>query len=160
MNGNVKPIPDGYPVLTPYLIVHDGAAAISFYERVFGAKLRMRLGGPEGKVGHAELQIGNALVMLADEHPQMGAKSPRTIGGSPVILHLYVENVDEVVQRAVEAGATIVRPVENAFYGDRTGTVTDPFGHSWSIATHVEDVSPEEIERRAAQMAEHSGSTA
>ena len=159
MSGNVKPIPEGYPVLTPYLIVNDGAAAIDFYERAFGAKLRMRLGGPGGKIGHAELAVGNGLIMLADEHPEMGARGPHTIGGSPVILHLYVADADAVVQRAVEAGATISRPVENAFYGDRTGMITDPFGHAWSVATHVEDVTPQEIERRAAAMAQRAGNT-
>jgi PhnB protein len=153
MSGSVKPIPDGYPILNPYLIVKDAAAAIAFYERVFAARLRMRLNGPGGKVGHAEMAIGPGLVMLADEHPEMGARSPVTLGGSPVILHVYVENVDEVVQRAEQAGAKVIRPVENAFYGDRTGMIADPFGHVWSIATHVEDLAPDEIERRAAKHA-------
>jgi PhnB protein len=153
MSDRVKPIPDGYPVLNPYLIVSDGAAAIAFYERVFGAKLRLRLGGPGGKVGHAELAVGSGLIMLADEYPDMGARSPATVGGSPVILHIYTEDVDQAVQRAVEAGARVIRPVEKAFYGDRTGMMADPFGHLWSIATHVEDVSPEEIERRAVKFA-------
>jgi PhnB protein len=153
MSASVKPIPDGYPVLNPYLIVNDGAAAIAFYERVFGARLRMRLGGPGGKVGHAELEIGTGLIMLADEHPEMGARSPATLGGSPVILHLYVDSVDQVVQRAADGGAKVIRPVDDAFYGDRTGMIADPFGHVWSIATHVEDVTPEEIERRAAKFA-------
>jgi PhnB protein len=146
----VKPIPDGYHSITPYMIVTDGAGAIAFYERVFGAKLRMRLGGPGGKVGHAELEIGTGLVMLADEHPEMGAVAPPTVGGTPVTLHLYVEDVDAVVAKAIAAGATSRRPVENQFYGDRSGTVVDPFGHIWHIATHIEDVSPEEIGRRAA----------
>ena len=153
MSASAKPVPDGYPVLCPYLVVGDGAAAIAFYERVFGARLRMRLAGPEGKVGHAELEIGKGLVMLADEHPEMGARSPTTIGGSPVFLHLYVEDVDQVVQRAAEAGAKVVRPVETTFYGDRVGMIADPFGHVWSVGTHVEDVAPEEIERRAAELA-------
>ena len=152
MSEHVKPVPDSYPTLSPYLIVTDGAAAIAFYERVFGARLRMRLPGPQGKVGHAELEVGPAVIMLADEHPEMGARSPATIGGSPVFLHLYVENVDEVVQRAAEAGAKVVRPVETKFYGDRAGMIADPFGHVWSIGTHVEDISPEEIERRAAEL--------
>ena len=145
-----KPIPDGYHALTPYLIVGDGAAAIDFYSRAFGASERMRLTTPEGKVGHAELMIGDSLIMLADEYPAHGAHAPTAFGGSPVMLHLYVENVDAVVQGAVAAGAQIARPVENQFYGDRSGSITDPFGHVWHIATHVEDVPPEEINRRAA----------
>jgi PhnB protein len=150
----VKPIPDGYGSVIPYLIVSDGTAAIAFYQRVFGAKLRMRLDGPDGKVGHAELEIGDSLVMLADEHPEMGALSPRSISGSPVGLHLYIEDVDAVAAKALAAGASLERPVENQFYGDRLGTIIDPFGHRWHISTHIEDVSPEEIGRRAAAMAQ------
>lgn len=149
----VKPVPAGYHNLTPYLIVADGAAAIAFYQRVFGAKLRMRLDGPGGKIGHAELEIGDSLVMLADEHVEMGALAPPTVGGTPVGLHLYLEDVDAVAAKAVAAGATLKRPVENQFYGDRLGSIIDPFGHLWHISTHVEDVSPEEIGRRAAAMA-------
>jgi PhnB protein len=147
----VKPVPDGYPSLTPYLIVTDGAAAIAFYQRVFGAKLRMRLDGPGGKIGHAELEIGNSLIMLADEHPAMGALAPLTIGGTPVGLHIYVEDVDAVAAKAIAAGAALKRPVENQFYGDRLGSIVDPFGHLWHISTYVENVSPEEIGRRAAE---------
>jgi PhnB protein len=150
----VKPVPDGYPSLTPYLIVADAAAAIAFYQQVFGAKLRMKLDGPDGKIGHAELEIGNSLIMLADEHPEMGALSPKTVGGTPVGLHVYLEDVDAVAAKAVAAGATLKRPVENQFYGDRLGSIVDPFGHLWHISTHVEDVSPEEIGRRAAAMAQ------
>jgi len=150
----VKPIPIGYSRITPYLIVTDGAGAIAFYQRVFGAKLRMRLDGPGGRIGHAELEIGDSLVMLADEHPEMGALAPPTIGGTPVGLHLYLEDVDAVAAKAVAAGATLKRPVENQFYGDRLGSIIDPFGHLWHIATHLEDVSPEEIGRRAAAMAQ------
>jgi PhnB protein len=150
----VKPVPDGYSSITPYLIVTDGAGAIAFYQRVFGAKLRMRLDGPGGKIGHAELEIGHSLVMLADEHPEMGALAPPTIGGTPVGLHLYLEDVDAVAAKAVAAGATLKRPVETQFYGDRLGSIIDPFGHLWHISTHVEDVSPEEIGRRAATMAQ------
>jgi PhnB protein len=149
----VKPIPDGYPSLNPYLIVRDGAAAIDFYQNVFGAKLRMKLDAPGGRIGHAELEIGNGLFMLADEHPEMGALAPTTIGGTPVGLHVYLEDVDAVAKKAVAAGATLKRPVENQFYGDRLGSIIDPFGHLWHISTHVEDVSPEEIGRRAAAMA-------
>jgi PhnB protein len=150
----VKPVPDGYPSLTPYLIVGDAAGAIAFYQQVFGAKLRMKLDGPDGKIGHAELEIGNSLIMLADEHPEMGALSPKTVGGTPVGLHVYLEDVDAVAAKAVAAGAMLKRPVENQFYGDRLGSIVDPFGHLWHISTHVEDVSPEEIGRRAAAMAE------
>ena len=149
----VKSVPEGYPSLSPYLIVRDGAAAIEFYQKVFGATLRMKLDAPGGRVGHAELEIGNALVMLADEHPEMGALAPTTIGGTPVGLHLYLEDVDAVAKKAIAAGATLKRPVENQFYGDRRGSIIDPFGHLWHISTHVEDVSPEEIGRRAAAMA-------
>ena len=149
----IKPVPDGYPSLTPYLIVSDGAAAIEFYRKAFGAGLRLKLDAPGGRVGHAELEIGNGLVMLADEHPEMGALAPTTIGGTPVGLHLYLEDVDAVAKKAIAAGATLKRPVENQFYGDRLGSIIDPFGHLWHISTHVEDVSPEEIGRRAAAMA-------
>lgn len=151
---SVKPVPEGYPSLTPYLIVADAAGAIAFYQQVFGAILRMKLGGPDGKIGHAELEIGNSLIMLADEHPEMGALSPKAIGGTPVGLHVYLEDVDAVAKKAVAAGATLKRPVENQFYGDRLGSIVDPFGHLWHISTHVEDVSPEEIGRRAAAMAQ------
>jgi PhnB protein len=150
---SLKSIPDGYRSLSPYLIVADGAAAIAFYRDVFGARLRMRLDGPDGKVGHAELDIGDSLVMLADEHPEMGALAPSSIGGTPVGLHLYLEDVDAVVAKAVAAGAILKRPVDNQFYGDRLGSIVDPFGHLWHVSTHVEDVSPEEIGRRAAAMA-------
>ena len=149
----VKSVPEGYPSLSPYLIVRDGAAAIDFYQKVFGAKLRMKLDGPGGRIGHAELEIGNGLVMLADEHPEIGALAPTTIGGTPVGLHLYLEDVDAVAKKAIAAGATLKRPVENQFYGDRLGSIIDPFGHLWHISTHVEDVSPEEIGQRAATMA-------
>jgi PhnB protein len=146
----VKPIPDGYHSVTPYLIVADGAAAVAFYQQAFAAKVRMRLPRPDGKIAHAELRIGDSLVMLADEAPQMGAQAPPAFGGSPVSLHLYVEDVDEVVARAIAAGATEIRPVADQFYGDRLGTLDDPFGHRWHVSTHIEDVSPEEIGRRAA----------
>ena len=159
----VKPVPDGYRSITPYLIVADGGAAIAFYQRVFAATLRMRLDAPGGKVGHAELEIGDSLIMLADEHPETGALAPTTVGGTPVGLHVYLPNVDAVAAEAVAAGATLKRPVENQFYGDRLGTIVDPYGHIWHISTHVEDVSPEEIGRRAAALAQgqrpgqHSG---
>ena len=148
----VKPIPDGYPSLTPYLIVADGAGAIAFYEKAFGATVRLRLTTPDGKIGHAELIIGGSLIMLADEYPAHGARGPRAFGGSPVGLHHYVVDVDAVVARAVAAGAKLVDPVENKFYGDRMGTIEDPFGHKWYVTTHTEDVPPDEIDRRAAAL--------
>ena len=147
-----KPIPDGYPRVTPYLIVDDASAAIEFYISVLDAEERMRMPGPDGKVGHAELAIGESLVMLADEFPDMGARSPKSIGGSPVTIHVYVEDADATVALAVKSGATITRPVEDKFYGDRGGEVMDPYGHRWSIATHTEDLSPEEMQHRMGQM--------
>ena len=148
---DVKPIPDGYPQLTPYLSIDGAEAAIEFYRKVFGARERMRMPAPAGKIGHAELEIGDALVMLADEFPEMSASSPKQLGGSPVTLSLYVEDVDSVFEAALEAGATELRAVENRFYGDRSGQFEDPFGHRWSIATHVEDVPPDQMEKRAAE---------
>ena len=149
----VKPIPEGYHAITPYLIVNDAARAIEFYKKAFGARELMRLGAPGGKVGHAELQIGDSRVMLADEAPEVQAKSPATVGGTPVGLHLYVSDVDAVAQRALAAGARVLQPVKDQFYGDRSGTFEDPFGHMWSIATHTEDLSDEEIRRRMQQTA-------
>jgi PhnB protein len=148
-----KPIPDGYPRLSPYLIVDDGNAAVDFYTSIFGAKERMRMAEPDGKIGHTELELGDSLIMLADEHPEVGALSPRTVGGTPVSLHVYVEDADDVFERALAAGATAERPVETQFYGDRRGLFEDPFGHKWSVSTHVEDVPPDEMERRAAEAA-------
>jgi PhnB protein len=147
---DVKPIPDAYPRVTPYLHVDGAAAAIEFYEKVLGAKERGRIPEPDGKLGHAELEIGDGLVMLADEHRDFGALSPKTVGGTPVTISVYVEDVDAVFEAALAAGATSLRPVENQFYGDRTGQFEDPFGHKWSVATHVEDVPPDEMEKRAA----------
>jgi PhnB protein len=147
----VKPIPDGYHSVTPYLIVDDGAAALAFYKQAFGAVETLRLAAPGGKVGHAEIRIGDSVVMLADENPSMGARSPKTIGGSPISLMVYVENVDAMVAQAVAAGGKLVRPVADQFYGDRTGGVDDPFGYHWYLATHVEDIPPDELERRAAK---------
>ncbi len=154
MKSDVKPIPEGYAALTPYLIVHDASAAIDFYKKAFGAKEIMRMPGPDGRIGHADLVIGDGHVMLADESPEMGHRGPQSFGGSPVSLVLYVENVDGVVKQAVAAGATLTRPVKDEFYGDRTGGLTDPFGHIWFVMTHVEDVSNEEMEKRAAARAE------
>jgi PhnB protein len=148
----VKPIPEGYQAVTPYLIVDGASAAIDYYKKVFGATERMRMPAPGGRVGHAELTVGGSVIMLADEFPDMGFRGPKALGGTPVSVLLYVEKVDDVFKRAVDAGAKPLRPVENQFYGDRMGTLEDPFGHVWSIATHVEDVSPEEMRRRSEEM--------
>lgn len=149
---SVKPIPDGYPGLIPYLIVADGAGAVRFYETVFGARLRMKLDAPGERIGHAEVEIGASVIMLADEHPEMGALAPPTVGGSPVGLHLYVPDVDAVVAKAVANGGKLVHPAEDKFYGDRNATIEDPSGHKWYISTHIEDVPPDEIARRAAAL--------
>jgi PhnB protein len=145
----VKPIPEGYQSVTPYLVIKGAAAAIDYYKKAFGATERMRMDAPGGMIGHAELTVGGSVIMLADEFPEMGFRSPRALGGTPVSMLLYVEKVDEVFKRAVDAGAKPLRPVENQFYGDRMGTLEDPFGHVWSIATHVEDVPPQEMRRRS-----------
>ncbi|HLL13595.1 MAG TPA: VOC family protein [Pyrinomonadaceae bacterium] len=152
MASNTKFIPEGYHTVTPYLYVGDAAHAIEFYQQVFGAKELFRMDMPGGKIGHAEIMIGNSHVMLADECTEADARSPQTIGGSPVGLLLYVEDVDAVAASAVAAGAKLLEPLEDKFYGDRMGKFEDPFGHIWAIATHMEDVSPEEMERRAAAM--------
>jgi PhnB protein len=149
----VKPIPDTYPQAVPYLCVDDASAAIEFYRHVFGATERMRMPEPDGKLGHVELEIGTAMIMLSDEFPNLGVLAPRTIGGTPVTLVLYVGDVDDVFTRAIDAGATALRPVKDQFYGDRSGTFEDPFGHRWSIASHVEDVSMEEMAQRADALA-------
>ena len=148
----VKAIPDGYHSITPYLVMDGAARAIDFYKRAFDAREIMRMPAPNDRIGHAELKIGDSVVMLADEFPEMGIKAPGGYGGSPVSLTVYVEDVDATFEKATAAGATVVRPLENQFYGDRSATWDDPFGHRWTINTHVEDVSPEEIGRRAAEM--------
>jgi PhnB protein len=148
----VKPVPDGYHTVTPYLACGDAAKAITFYKQAFGAKELLRIPGPGGKVGHAELRIGDSRVMLADEYREMDFLSPLTRGGSAVHLHIYVTNADKTVERAVAAGAKVVQPLQDKFYGDRTGSVQDPFGHVWHIATHVEDVPPRELKKRAEKM--------
>jgi PhnB protein len=146
----VKAIPDDYPRVTPYLIIDGASAAIDFYSSVLGATERLRMAGPDGKVGHAELGIGDSVIMLADEHLDMDVRGPQTVGGTPVTLHVYVEDADSVFERAIQAGAKALRPVEDKFYGDRSGQFEDPFGHRWDVATHVEDVPPEEMPKRAA----------
>jgi PhnB protein len=150
MSPRVRPIPEGYEGPTAYLIVEGAAAAIDFYRRAFGAKEMVRMAGPDGRIGHADIVIGNGHIMLADASPEMGHKAPGAFGGSPVSLCIYVEDADKVVARAAAAGATVTRPVEDQFYGDRTGGLTDPFGHSWYVMTHVEDVPPEEMKKRMA----------
>jgi PhnB protein len=153
----VKPIPEGYHNVTPYLYVRAAASAIDFYKKVFGATEIMRMPGSNGKIMHAELRIGDSVVMLADENPQTGVMSPQTVGGYSMGLLLYLENVDAVIQKAVESGAKLLRPIKNQFYGDRSGSLLDPFGHMWTVATHVEDVSPEEMKKRMAAISQTAG---
>src|SRR5262245_42138067 len=155
MPSKPKPIPAGYHSVTPYIIVDGAARAIDFYKKAFGATETLRIPAPGGKIGHAEIKVGDSIIMLADEHPDMGARSPRSLGGSPVSLMVYVQDVDAVAKCATAAGAKEVRPIENKFYGDRMGTFEDPFGHQWHIGSHVEDVPEDELKRRAAAM--HAG---
>lgn len=152
MSTKPSSIPDGYSAVTPYLIIKGAAQALDFYQRVFGARERMRIPGPGGAVMHAEMEIGGSVIMLADEFPGMGAVSPQTLGGSSVFVHLYVPDADAMFATAIAAGAKSEQPMENKFYGDRSGTLLDPFGHRWTLATHIEDVTPEEIGRRMAAM--------
>jgi PhnB protein len=154
MINKAKPVPAGYHTLTPYLIINGAGAAIDFYKMAFGATESLRIPSPGGKVGHAELKIGDSPFMLADECPEMGARSPQSLGGTPVSLLLYVADVDAVCRQAVAAGGKLVRPVTDQFYGDRSGAVQDPFGHIWHVSTHIEDVPPEELQRRSAAMRE------
>ncbi len=149
---NVKPIPDGYHSVTPYLALKSADAGIKFYEKAFGAKEILRLPTPDGGVAHAEIEIGNSRVMMADEMPAYGNKSPQSLGGSPISLAVYVEDVDSAFDKAVKAGATVKRPVEDQFYGDRAGTLIDPFGYQWSLMTHKEEVSLDEMQRRMQKM--------
>lgn len=152
MNSPVNHVPDGFRSVTPYLIMNNAKKAIEFYKAVFGAKDKDLLVMPNGKIGHAELVIGDSVIMLADEAPDYGALAPETVGGTPVTVVLYLEDVDAVVQRAIDAGAVLERPIEDQFYGDRSGAIKDPFGHKWTISTHIEDVSPEEMRKRAAAL--------
>ncbi|HEU5408804.1 MAG TPA: VOC family protein [Nitrospira sp.] len=149
MSRTVDAIPKGYEGATPYLIVQGAARALEFYQKAFGATEIMRVAGPGGSVGHAEIKIGKAIIMLADESPEMNCKSPRSFGGSPVSIMVYVQDVDTFVKRAVEAGAKVITQIENKFYGDRSGSLEDPFGHHWHFATHVEDVPADELAKRA-----------
>ena len=151
---NVKPIPEGYHSVTPYLVIKGAADAIDYYKKAFGATELFRM-DYQGKIGHAEIKIGDSPIMLADEHPEMGYVGPKTIGGTPVSLMIYVDDVDTVFKRAVESGGVERKPVQDQFYGDRSGTLTDPFGHVWTVSTHKEDVTPEEMDKRMA--AGHTG---
>ena len=148
----VKPIPDGYPRVSPSLAIDGAAEAIDFYTSVLGATVRLRMEGPPGRVAHAELQLGDSVIMLADEFPDMGHVGPKKIGGTPVTLSVYVEDVDKTFAAALAAGATELRAVEDQFYGDRSGTFEDPWGHRWNITTHIEDVSPDEMDKRMQAM--------
>ena len=155
----VKKVPDGHNTVSPYLIVSGAERALEFYKQAFGATELFRHRAPDGKIGHAEVRIGDTVIMVADEFPDFDAHGPKKFGGSPVSLHVYVEDVDAVAARATAAGATVKRPVADQFYGDRLGTFVDPFGHTWHLSTHIEDVSMEELDRRAKKaMAEKKGS--
>lgn len=148
----VQPIPEGHPAVSPYLIVDDATRALEFYKKAFGAKELMRHAAPDGRIGHAEIKIGDSVIMLADEHPEMDARSPTHFGGSPISIMIYLEDVDKQFKQAIAAGGTELRPLTDQFYGDRSGTIKDPFGHSWHLSTHKEDVSMEEMNRRMAAM--------
>ena len=153
----VSPIPEGYHSVTPYLILTNAAAAIEFYKKAFGAVELLRMAAPGGKIGHAEIKIGDSPVMLADEFPDMGFKGPESLGGTPVSLMVYVDDVDKIYPQAIAAGGKEMRPLQNQFYGDRAGTLTDPFGHVWTVSTHVEDVSEEELAKRAEAAMKEAG---
>lgn len=156
MAAMVKPVPEGYHTVTPYLVVQGAASAIEFYKTALGATELFRFAAPNGKVGHAEVRIGDSRLMLADEFPEMNSRSPKALGGSPVSIYLYVEDVDAVANQVVAAGGAVLRPVKDQFYGDRSGTFSDPFGHIWTIATHKEDVPPEELRKRAEAAMQHN----
>lgn len=153
----VKAIPEGYHSITPYLIIRGASDAIEFYKRAFGATEVMRMPKPDGTIGHAELAIGDSRIMLADEYPEMGYRSPLSIGGAGISIMLYIEKVDEVFKRAIAAGAQELQAVKDQFYGDRSGTLQDPFGHIWTVGTHVEDLTPEEMGRRSEEFVKQSG---
>ena len=152
MPNKVQPVPKGYHTVTPYLIIDGAAKAIDFYKKAFGATEIMRMPGPNGRIGHAEIKIGDSPIMMADEHPEMGYRSPNSTGNTPVSILLYVEDADKIFNAAIAAGAKSLKPMADQFYGDRMGTLQDPFGHVWSIGTHVEDVSSEEMKRRMSEL--------
>lgn len=152
MNKTVAPIPEGYRSITPYLIVKNAADAIAFYKKAFEAAEKFRINTPDGRVAHSEMTIGDSVIMLADECPEKGAHAPGTSGASPIMMHLYVKDVDKMTEQAIAAGAIVIRPVGNQFYGDRSGMLRDPFGHVWNLSTHIEDVSPEELHKRLDEM--------
>jgi PhnB protein len=152
MAGKVSPVPQGHRTVAPYLAVKDGAKALDFYRRAFGATEIYRLMLPDGRLGHGEIRLGDSIVMLSDEFPEFGGKTPQTLGGTPVSVHLYVDDVDAFFKKAVAAGAIERKPVMDQFYGDRSGQLEDPFGHLWWVATHKEDVAPEEVQKRAAAL--------
>jgi PhnB protein len=156
MATNVKPIPEGYHSVTPYLIIKGAADAIEYYKKSFGATELFRMPTPDGKIGHAELKIGDSPIMWSDEHPDLGHVGPQTLGGTPVGIMIYVDDVDTIYKRAISGGGQEIKPLQDQFYGDRSGTLKDPFGHMWTVATHVEDVAPAEMEKRMA--AAHGGS--
>ena len=147
----VSPVPPGYHTVSPYLVCRNAADAIAFYKKAFGAKEQFRMAAPDGSIAHAEIRIGDSVVMIGDENPQMGGRSPQSLGGSPVVVFLYVKNVDAWFKQATAAGATVTMPLMDMFWGDRYGKLSDPFGHQWSLATHIEDVSPKEMARRSAE---------
>src|SRR3954466_11670064 len=152
MPNKVQPIPKGYHTVTPYLIIDGAAKAIDFYKKAFGATEMVRMPAPNGRIGHAEIKIGDSPIMMADEHPEMGYRCPNSTGNTPVSILLYVEDADKIFNQAISAGAKSLKPMADQFYGDRMGTLQDPFGHVWSIGTHVEDVSPEEMKRRMSEL--------
>lgn len=160
MAGQVRPVPEGYHTLTPYLVVEDAARAIDFYKRAFGAQERVRMGGPGGKIGHAELKIGDSMIMLSDEMPGGGCRSPHSLGGTTASVFLYVNDVDSAFKQAEAAGAKAEMPPTDMFWGDRFGKLSDPFGHSWAMATHKEDVAPEEMQKRSKAFMEKMGQQA
>jgi PhnB protein len=158
MAKKVKTVPEGYNSVTPYMTIKNAAKAIEYYKKIFGAVEVMRISQPDGRVGHAELKIGDSKIMICDEFPNMGARGPEAVGGTPVSIHLYIADVDDVVKRAVAAGAKATQPMQDKFYGDRAGGIIDPFGHSWYIATHTEDMSMEEMQLRAEEFTKKQAS--